>query len=95
MTNEEREDVLQLLANYENMARAVESLVHRLKLDADFDAASPRYREQLRDLTELVPVWRQYAAAVRVKFMLERRTSRRTDPSSSSSSTPESSTPES
>ena len=73
MTNEEREDVLQLLANYENMARAVESLIHRLKLDADFDAASPRYRGQLRDLTELVPVWRQYAANVRVKFMLERR----------------------
>jgi len=79
MTNDEREDVLQLLANYENMARAVESLVNRLKLDGDFDGASPRYREQLRDLTELVPVWRQYAATVRVKFMLERRASRRTD----------------
>ena len=79
MTSEEREDVLQLLANYENMARAVESLIHRLKLDADFDAASPRYREQLRDLTELVPVWRQYAASVRVKFMLERRSSPRAD----------------
>ena len=73
LTNEEREDVLQLLANYENMARAVESLIHRLKLDADFNSGSPRYREQLRDLTELVPVWRQYAANVRVKFMLERR----------------------
>lgn len=78
MTSEEREDVLQLLANYENMARAVESLIHRLKLDADFDA-SPRYREQLRDLTELVPVWRQYAATVRVKFMLERRATPRPD----------------
>ena len=80
MTPDEREDVLQLLANYENMARAVESLIHRLKLDADFDAGSPRYREQLRDLTELVPVWRQYAAMVRVKFMLERRVTRRPDP---------------
>ena len=77
MTPDEREDVLQLLANYENMARAVESLIHRLKLDAEFDAASPRYKEQLRDLTELVPVWRQYAASVRVKFMLERRQTRR------------------
>lgn len=72
--------MLQLLANYENMARAVESLIHRLKLDAEFDAASPRYREQLRDLTELVPVWRQYAATVRVKFMLERRLTQRPDP---------------
>ena len=82
MTNEEREDVLQLLANYENMARAVESLIHRLKLDADFHAGSPRYREQLRDLTELIPVWRQYAATVRVKFMLERRSTDRPDPNS-------------
>lgn len=79
MTNEEREDVLQLLANYENMARAVEGLIHRLKLDADFDAASPRYSSQLRDLTALVPVWRQYAAVVRVKFMLERRATKRVD----------------
>jgi hypothetical protein len=79
VTNEEREDVLQLLANYENMARAVESLIHRLKLDTDFDSASPRYRDQLRDLTELVPVWRQYAANVRVKFMLERRSTLRGD----------------
>lgn len=80
MTPDEREDVLQLLANYENMARAVESLIHRLKLDAEFDAASPKYREQLRDLTELVPVWRQYAVSVRVKFMLERRLTRRPEP---------------
>lgn len=80
MTDEEREEVLQLLANYENMARAVESLVHRLKLDSEFNSASPRYREQLRDLTELVPVWRQYAAAVRVKFMLERRATERPEP---------------
>ena len=80
MTPDEREDVLQLLANYENMARAVESLIHRLKMDAEFDADSPRYKEQLRDLTELVPVWRQYAATVRVKFMLERRLTQRPDP---------------
>lgn len=79
MTNEEREDVLQLLANYENMARAVESLIHRLKLDAEFNASAPRYRDQLRDLTELVPVWKQYAASVRVKFMLERRAVRRAE----------------
>ena len=79
VTNEEREDVLQLLANYENMARAVESLIHRLKLDAEFNSGSPRYREQLRDLTELVPVWREYAANVRVKFMLERRSTLRGD----------------
>jgi hypothetical protein len=80
MTPDEREDVLQLLANYENMARAVESLIHRLKLDTDFDSASPRYSGQLRDLADLVPVWRQYAANVRVKFMLERRLTQRPGP---------------
>jgi hypothetical protein len=80
MSPDEREDVLQLLANYENMARAVESLIHRLKMDAEFDSTSPRYAGQLRDLTELVPVWRQYAAAVRVKFMLERRLTQRPEP---------------
>jgi hypothetical protein len=85
VTNEEREDVLQLLANYENMARAVDSLIHRLTLDAQFDAASPRYRDQLRDLTALVPVWRQYAANVRVKFMLERRATKRPDSASADS----------
>jgi hypothetical protein len=71
------------------MARAVESLIHRLKLDSEFDSRSPRYREQLRDLAELVPVWRQYAATVRVKFMLERRATQRPDSAPSDSSPPE------
>jgi len=83
VTDEEREDVLQLLANYENMARAVESLVHYLKTDSSVNLDAARYRGPVQDIVDLVPVWRSYAAAIRVKFMLDRRASPR------STSTPE------
>ena len=73
MTDEEREDVLQLLANYENMARAVESLVHYLKVDMSVDLESERYQGPVQDIVDLVPVWRKYASSLRVKFMLDRR----------------------
>jgi len=74
VTDEEREDVLQLLANYENMARAVESLVHYLKMEMPLvDLRADRYRGPIQDIVDLVPVWRSYAASIRVKFMLDRR----------------------
>ena len=73
MTDEEREDVLQLLANYENMARAVESLVYYLKTEMPVDLKADRYRGPVQDIVDLVPVWRSYAASIRVKFMLDRR----------------------
>ena len=73
VTDEEREDVLQLLANYENMARAVESLVHYLKTEMPVDLSAARYRGPIQDIVDLVPVWRSYAASIRVKFMLDRR----------------------
>jgi len=73
VTDEEREDVLQLLANYENMARAVESLVHYLKTEMPVDLRADRYRGPIQDIVDLVPVWRSYAASIRVKFMLDRR----------------------
>ncbi len=73
MTDDEREDVLQLLANYENMARAVESLVHYLKREIAINLQAERYRGPVQDIVDLVPVWRNYAASIRVKFMLDRR----------------------
>ena len=73
MTEEEREDVLQLLANYENMARAVESLVYYLKTDMSVDLETERYQGPVQDIVDLVPVWRTYASGIRVKFMLDRR----------------------
>jgi len=73
VTDDEREDVLQLLANYENMARAVESLVHYLKTETPVDLKADRYRGPVQDIVDLVPVWRSYAASIRVKFMLDRR----------------------
>jgi hypothetical protein len=73
MTDEEREDVLQLLANYENMARGVESLIHYLKTEPGIDLDTRRYKGPLQDIVDLVPVWRSYASSMRVKFMLDRR----------------------
>jgi hypothetical protein len=73
VTDDEREDVLQLLANYENMARAVESLVHYLKREMPVNLQAARYQGPVQDIVDLVPVWRNYAASIRVKFMLDRR----------------------
>lgn len=75
MTDDEREEVLQLLANYENMARAVETFLQRMRMDPQIDLKADRYRPLVADLLDVVPVWKQYAAAVRVKLSLERRES--------------------
>src|ERR671930_30829 len=69
----EKEAVLQLLANYENMARAIETFLHRVRSDPNIDIEAPRYRGLLDDLEQLVPVWREYGAMTRVKLTLERR----------------------
>jgi hypothetical protein len=69
----EKEAVLQLLANYENMARAIETFLHRVRSDPNIDLQAPRYRALLADLEQVVPVWREYGATTRVKLMLERR----------------------
>lgn len=72
MTDDERENVLQLLANYENMARAVESLVLHLKSVTPAEQAHS-YQGAVQDIVDLVPVWRGYAMNMRARFMLDRR----------------------
>ncbi len=72
-TDDEREAVLQLLANYENMARAIETFLQRVRSDPNIDVQAPRYRALLADMEQLVPVWRQYGATTRIKLTLERR----------------------
>jgi hypothetical protein len=79
MTDEEREVVLQLLANYENMARAVESLIHHLKVTMPAETAGP-YTGPVQDIVDLLPVWRNYASSIRLKFMLDRRAVHRPGP---------------
>jgi hypothetical protein len=71
----EKEAVLQLLANYENMARAIETFLQRVRSDPNIDLHAPRYRALLADLEQIVPVWREYGATTRVKLTLERRQS--------------------
>ena len=73
MTDEEREHVLQLLANYENMARGVQNLINYMKAGTVVDPDTNRYKSPLQDMIDLVPVWRSYAASMRVRFMLDRR----------------------
>jgi hypothetical protein len=75
MTDEEREDVLQLLANYENMSRAIATFIQRVRTDPKIDLREERYRGLLEDLDRVVPVWKRYAASVRLKLMMERRES--------------------
>jgi hypothetical protein len=73
MTDDEREEVLQLLANYENMSRAIATFLDRVRTDPMIDLRQDRYRALLEDLDRLVPVWKRYAASVRLKLMMERR----------------------
>ncbi|HEY7055449.1 MAG TPA: hypothetical protein VH458_02940 [Vicinamibacterales bacterium] len=75
MTDEEREEVLQLLANYENMSRAIATFIQRVRTDPKIDVREERYRALLDDLERVVPVWKRYATSVRLKLMMERRES--------------------
>lgn len=71
MNDAEREAFFQLLANYENMARAVETLLGYLR--ARGGAQREARARHLADMEQLVPVWRHYAARIREQFGLERR----------------------
>jgi hypothetical protein len=73
MTDDEREEVLQLLANYENMSRAIATFLDRVRTDPMIDLRQDRYRLLLEDLDRVVPVWKRYATTVRLKLMMERR----------------------
>ena len=73
MTDEEREEVLQLLANYENMSRAIATFVQRVRTDPKIDLREDRYRMLLEDIERVIPVWKRYATSVRLKLMMERR----------------------
>ena len=50
MTEDEREEVLQLLANYENMSRAIATFIQRVRSDPKIDVKEERYRLLLEDL---------------------------------------------
>ena len=73
MTDEEREEVLQLLANYENMSRAIATFIQRVRTDPNIDVRADRYRSLLDDLEQVLHVWNRYAASVRLKLMMESR----------------------
>lgn len=80
MTDDEREEVLQLLANYENMSRAISTFLQRVRTDPNIDIRQDRYRLLLDDMDRVVPVWKRYATSVRLKLMMERREASATAP---------------
>ena len=80
MTEAEREEVLQLLANYENMSRAIATFIQRVRSDPNIDLKQDRYRLLLEDIEQVVPVWKRYATSVRLKLMMERRESEGSGP---------------
>ena len=73
LSEPEKEIVLQLLANYENMSRAIQTFLQRVRSDPNIDVQAPRYRALLADMEQVVPVWKEYGAMMRVKLTLERR----------------------
>lgn len=71
MTDEERDEILRLLANYEDMARAVTTLTRVLRDEQiELDA---QHASVIAEVAALAPVWREYATHVRSRLMLERR----------------------
>jgi hypothetical protein len=72
VTDEEREEILRLLANYEDMARALTALVRLVREDSSLELDA-RHAGLVAEVAALAPVWRDYAVQVRSRLMLERR----------------------
>lgn len=78
MTDEERDEILRLLANYEDMVRAMTMLVRLMRDDPSMELDA-HHAGLVSEVAALAPVWRDYAVQVRSRLMLERR-SRPRDP---------------
>jgi hypothetical protein len=72
VTDEERDEVLRLLANYEDMVRAMTMLVRVLRDDPSVELDA-HHAGLVSEVAALAPVWREFAGQVRSRLMLERR----------------------
>lgn len=72
MTDEERDEILRLLANYEDMVRAMTMMVRVLREDPSVELDAHQ-AGLVSEVAALAPVWREYAGQVRARLMLERR----------------------
>jgi hypothetical protein len=72
VTDEERDEILRLLANYEDMVRAMTIMVRVLRDDPSVELDA-HHAVLVSEVAALAPVWRDYAGQVRARLMLERR----------------------
>jgi hypothetical protein len=80
VTEEEREEILRLLASYDDMTRAIMTLVRLVHAAPDIEL-DVRHASLVSEVAALAPVWRNHAAQVRSKLLLERRNAPQDPPS--------------
>jgi hypothetical protein len=78
VTDEEREEILRLLASYDDMTRAIMTLVKLVHAAPDIELDA-KHASLVAEVAALAPVWRSHAMSARAKLLLERRR-RSTDP---------------
>ncbi|MGH9314823.1 MAG: hypothetical protein ACRD1S_16695 [Vicinamibacterales bacterium] len=72
MTEEERDEILRLLASYDDMTRAIMTLVRLVHAAPDIELDA-KHASLVAEVAALAPVWRSHAASARSKLLLERR----------------------
>jgi hypothetical protein len=72
VTDEEREEILRLLASYDDMTRAIMTLVKLVHAAPDIELDA-RHASLVAEVAALAPVWRSHAMSARAKLLLERR----------------------
>jgi hypothetical protein len=80
VTDEEREEILRLLASYDDMTRAIMTLVKLVHGAPDLELDA-KHASLVAEVAALAPVWRSHADNARAKLLLERRRQRVDTPS--------------
>jgi hypothetical protein len=80
VTDEEREEILRLLASYDDMTRAIMTLVKLVHAAPDIELDA-KHASLVAEVAALAPVWRSHAETARAKLLLERRRQRVDPPS--------------
>jgi hypothetical protein len=80
VTDEERDEILRLLASDDDMTRAIMTLVKLVHAAPDIELDA-KHASLVAEVAALAPVWRSHAMSARAKLLLERRHTN-TDPPS-------------
>jgi hypothetical protein len=72
VTDEERDEILRLLGSYDDMTRAIMTLVRLVHAAPDIELDA-KHASLVAEVAALAPVWRSHAASARSKLLLERR----------------------